>query len=115
MSTVVDPLATLPKPAAASTENTQADFKSSEPFVGLYTLWYREPARGNQIYSKAFRFNGPLMKARIRGERHCEIMRFKFMFVTPMITDLEKEEHNFLYPGTPYTHGHPAAAEEIKK
>ena len=33
-----------------------------------------------------------VQRAIIRGQKHCEIMRLRFLFVTPFITDLETSE-----------------------
>jgi hypothetical protein len=70
-----------------------------EPLVGLYTMYYRNPAVGNHIISKNFRFNGSLKAARERAEQHCGIIGAKLNFVQPLITNLKLEEE-FKLSGT---------------
>lgn len=94
---------------------TQATFKESEPFVGLYTLYYRDPVRNNQVLTKNFRYNGDLHAARMRAEEHCTLMHFRFMFVNPLICDLHKEEKLYQNPHAFDTAAAAPAGEVAKK
>lgn len=79
-----------------SIASIQADFYANEPFVGLYTMYYRHPQIGNHLLVRNFRFNGNLKDARARAQQHCDILNLKLNFVEPMITDLKKAEEAYL-------------------
>jgi hypothetical protein len=66
--------------------------EEEEPFVGLYTMYFRNPAVGNSILTKNFRCSGSLREARERAETHCGIMGCKLNFVQPLIANLKIEE-----------------------
>lgn len=65
---------------------------TTEPLVGLYTLYYRRAEVGNHILTKNFRFNGSLKEAIERAQLHCSVMGARFSFVQPLIADLTLEE-----------------------
>ena len=58
--------------------------------VNIYSMYYRQST--SRLESKNFRYPGGLQAARKRAEDHCAIMGYKFMWVQPMISDLNKEE-----------------------
>lgn len=55
-----------------------------------WTLYYRHGM--NATLSKNFCYNGNMAEARKRAEQHCKIMGYKFIFIRPMICDIESEE-----------------------
>jgi hypothetical protein len=69
---------------------------NSEILTGLYTMFYRDPGRGNHIQSKNFRFHGTLREAIQRSQKHCDNMGFKLMFTQPMVNNLDKDEEDKL-------------------
>lgn len=73
-----------PASALSSTKN------KSEAFSYLYIMFYRHGMNAN--LTKGFYHSGDLMSARRRAEAHCKIMGYKFIFVRPMVCDLEVEE-----------------------
>ena len=72
--------------------SSEVQFNLSEPFVGLFTMYYRQSNVGNHILTKNFRFHGSLKDATARARKHCEVIGAKLNFVQPLITDLIKEE-----------------------
>ncbi len=72
-------------------EETAQNFNPKEPFVGLYTMYFR-PNGTNMIVSKNFRHSGNLRSARDRAEQNCNVLGNKLNFVQPLISDLQKEE-----------------------
>lgn len=56
----------------------------------LYIMFYRHGLNAN--LTKGFYCDGSLLMARRRAEEHCKIMGYKYIFVRPMICDLEQEE-----------------------
>lgn len=65
-----------------------------EHFGNLYLLYYRHGMNAN--LTKGFYCDGDLLKARHRAEDHCKIMGYKFIFVRPLICDLDVEEEDKL-------------------
>ncbi len=70
-----------------------------EPFVGLYTMFFRHPSLGNYLMSKNFRLNGSLKEARERAELYCNIIGGKLNYVQPLISNLQLEENYKLNGG----------------
>lgn len=56
----------------------------------LYIMFYRHGMNAN--LTKGFYHTGDLLSARKRAEAHCKIMGYKFIFVRPMVCNLENEE-----------------------
>ncbi len=74
----------------ASSQTTTPLHHQDEPFVGLYTMFYRHLT--NHLQSKNFRHSGDLKSARARAETYCNLVGAKLNFVQPLISDLSKEE-----------------------
>ena len=66
--------------------------KEKEP--RFWTLWYRFGTV--PIATKSFQFDGNLEQATIRARKHCEIMRYRYVFVRPMMVDLEYQESLYI-------------------
>lgn len=59
-------------------------------FGNLYTLYYRH---GFSVScSKGFIHEGGLKSAITRAIKHCEIMGYKYIFVRPMVSNIDEEE-----------------------
>lgn len=82
---------------ALSTPSTPQQAQLNEPFISIYTMYYRHQT--NHLISKNFRLNGDLRAARDRAEQHCTTIGAKLNFVQPFISDLGKEEAFILNGG----------------
>lgn len=102
-------MANIPHPIVSAA----AEFNPKEPFVGLYTMYYRQNTVGNHILAKNFRFHGSLKDARERAEQHCSIIGARLNWVQPLVCDLAKEEDAAL--GKPTAREIPLAAAEASK
>lgn len=58
--------------------------------ANLYLMFYRHGMNAN--LTKGFYCEGNLLDARKRAEKHCKIMNYKYIFVRPMVCNLEEEE-----------------------
>jgi hypothetical protein len=65
-----------------------------QDFTSIYTMFFRKDS--NHLQSKNFRLAGDLKHARERAEKHCEVIKAKFNFVQPFISNLDREEDYFL-------------------
>lgn len=69
-----------------------ADFpvaaQGAEPSV-LYTMMFLQ---GNQVRHKNFLWAGSLSNAIERAKKHCQIMRVRFLYCSPMVSDLSLDE-----------------------
>lgn len=61
-----------------------------EPVPTAYTLFYRHGV--NPKCEKGFMHIGDIRSANQRAQVHCKIMGYTFIFVRPLIVDLESEE-----------------------
>lgn len=60
------------------------------PFNTLYTLFYR---KGNDpTCIKNFIYQGSLADASKRGQHHCELLGYEFIYVKPLVTNLDFDE-----------------------
>lgn len=55
-----------------------------------YILFYRHGM--NPQCQKGFKLNGDLRAAVDRAKKHCEVMGYRYIFVRPLVCDLEAEE-----------------------
>ena len=60
----------------------------------FYMLVYRHGLNSNLI--KIFYHQGSLRSAHDRAKQHCEIMKYKLLYVKPLITSLDEEEREHL-------------------
>lgn len=74
----------------AATLATKETTSKVEHLSYLYIMFYRHGMNAN--LTKGFYFAGDLQEARKRAEAHCKIMGYKFIFVRPMVCNLESEE-----------------------
>lgn len=58
----------------------------NEELPSLYTLYYRN---GSSILTRNFQIIGDIRTAEARGKGHCEKMRFRFLYVSHLISDLD--------------------------
>lgn len=59
-----------------------------------YIMFYRH---GMVPYAfKGFSVKGDLKKARERANKHCAIMGYRLIWVSPMLADLDEEEKNVI-------------------
>jgi hypothetical protein len=72
--------------------------KIPEGLANIWTMYYRQAMNAN--LSKNFYCDGGLQKARMRAEKHCKILNLKFIFVRPLISNLDFEEAQHLGEGT---------------
>jgi hypothetical protein len=75
---------------ASIAEAIQKAQAKKESFSHLYIMFYRHGMNAN--LTKGFYFPGTLLEARARAEAHCSVMGYKFIFVRPMVCNLEEEE-----------------------
>jgi len=59
-------------------------------FTNLWTLHFRHGM--NPGLTKNFFHEGDLESAQLRARKHCEIMGYRYIFVRPMVIDIEAEE-----------------------
>jgi hypothetical protein len=55
-----------------------------------WTIYYRHGV--NSTLSKNFFCEGSLEQARDRAMKHCGVMGYKYIFIRPMLCDIEYEE-----------------------
>jgi len=60
----------------------------------FWTLWYRFGTI--PVATKSFIFDGNLQDATMRARKHCEVMKYRYIFVRPMIVDLDYQEELFI-------------------
>jgi hypothetical protein len=77
-------------PAVEVQTKTPATIFTPDTVKHLYLMFYRHGMNAN--LTKGFFCLGDLLTARKRAETHCKIMGYKFIFVRPMVCDLESEE-----------------------
>jgi hypothetical protein len=80
----------------ASVEDYPSNFKESNiasenaPRIEIiYTFMF---LKGPQVLHKNFKWNDNLSSAIERAKKHCQIMRVRFLFCSPMIADLTLDE-----------------------
>jgi hypothetical protein len=56
----------------------------------FWTMFYRHGM--NATLSKNFYFEGDMVAARKRAEQHSKVMGYKFIFIRPMVCNIESEE-----------------------
>jgi len=59
-------------------------------FSNLWTLHYRHGMNATLI--KNFPCDGDLQVAKRRAQLHCQIMGYKFIWIRPLVCDIEAEE-----------------------
>lgn len=57
-----------------------------------YTVFYRHGNKPN--CSKTFNFKGSFRQATERAKMHCQIMGYRFVFLSPVLSILEEDEKN---------------------
>ena len=78
----------LPTAAAASPAFQIYEIKN------FYMLVYRHGLNSNLI--KIFYHQGNLRSAHDRAKQHCEILKYKLLYVKPLISSLDEEEREHL-------------------
>lgn len=61
----------------------------------IWMMFYRHGMNAN--LTKCFKWPGDLQEARKRAEKHSKIMGYKFIFIRPLIVDLDKDEEYKLH------------------
>ena len=56
----------------------------------MWIMFYRHGMNAN--LTKGFFYKGSLFQAQERAKDHCKIMGYKYIFIRPMICNLEEEE-----------------------
>jgi hypothetical protein len=74
---------------------TQLEKLKAQRMSNYYLMFYRHGMNAN--LTKGFFCDGDLQAARKRAEAHCKIMGYKYIFVRPMICNLEAEEEYKLH------------------
>jgi len=69
-------------------------------FDNLWTLFYRHGITSTM--NKTFYFKGTIVQAQERARTYCTKMKYKYLNVAPFITDMDKEEKDFLHPADNY-------------
>jgi len=59
-------------------------------FSNLWTLHYRHGM--NAGLTKNFHHEGDFESAQLRARKHCEVMGYRYIFLRPMVIDIESEE-----------------------
>jgi hypothetical protein len=72
--------------------------KTPQHFANLWTIHYRHGM--NATLSKNFFYDGDLNGAIARAQEHCKIMNYKYIFLRPLIVDIDKEEEYKLKGGS---------------
>jgi hypothetical protein len=72
--------------------------KTAQRFANLWTLFYRHGM--NACVSKNFYHDGDLNSAISRARHHCQVMNYRYIFVKPLIVNIETEEDYILKGGT---------------
>lgn len=85
-----------PLPATPQTTQVPSAVMDTKPkyLENLFILFYRHGMNAN--LTKGFYFPGDLLAARKRAEAHCKVMGYKFIFIRPMVCNLEVEEEQKL-------------------
>lgn len=68
-------------------------------FSNLWTLYYRHGM--NATLTKNFHSEGNLQVAIKRAQLHCQIMNYKYIWVRPLVCDIDAEEEYKLKGGSP--------------
>ena len=55
-----------------------------------WTMYYRHGMNAN--LQKNFYFEGTLVQAQLRAREHCDVMGYKFIWVRPLVCNIEEEE-----------------------
>lgn len=76
---------TLPLSISLSKEVPKPD-----PFKGMWILFYRHGM--NSTLQKNFTLDAPLLQAVERAKAHCKVMNYKYIFIRPLICNLDEEE-----------------------
>lgn len=63
-------------------------------FKDMWILFYRHGM--NSTLQKNFSFAGSLPQAVDRAREHCKIMNYKYIFVRPLVCNLDEEEDQHL-------------------
>lgn len=79
-----------------ATSPTQDTIESQKPqhLSNLWTMFYRHGMNAN--LSKSFYCDGKMLDAQKRAKEHCKVMNYRFIFVRPLICNLEEEEESQL-------------------
>lgn len=85
----------VPSPVSAYAPDIKIDDLKPRTFRGVnldevWTLYYRHGMSAEN--RKNFHFKGTLKEARLRAERHCAVMGYRFHFLRPLIVDIDYEE-----------------------
>lgn len=88
-------------PAVANSTLSAAAEKPSklQRFSNLWTLYYRHGM--NATLTKNFYCDGNLQIAIKRAQLHCQVMNYKYIWVRPLICDIDAEEEYKLKGGSP--------------
>lgn len=100
MANTLSPAASVAQNASPALEtmnttNPLIGAKKPQHLSNLYIMFYRHGMNAN--LTKGFFCEGNLLDARKRAEAHCKIMNYKYIFVRPMICNLEEEEEYKLH------------------
>jgi len=76
-------------------QSAQVQSPKAQRMSNYYIMFYRHGMNAN--LTKGFYCDGDLTSARKRAEAHCKIMGYKYIFVRPMICNLETEEEYKLH------------------
>lgn len=83
-------------PSAHPTPGTPAiECTVPDSLKNVWVLFYLTRGNPNPIF-RFFKCTGKLQDAVTRGRRYCDIMGYRWLFVTPASVDMDKEEraHN---------------------
>jgi hypothetical protein len=61
-----------------------------EYLKNIWILFYRHGV--NPHCQKGFYHNGDIYAANKRAKEHCDVMGYRFIFVRPLIVDIDEEE-----------------------
>ena len=75
---------------STSTVTLREKGNPGECYSDLYIMFYRHGMNAN--LTKGFFCSGGIQVAQKRAFEHCKIMGYKFIFVRPMVVDLQSEE-----------------------
>lgn len=62
----------------------------AQRFSNLWTLYFRHGM--NATLTKNFYYEGNLQSAIKRAQLHCQVMNYKYIWVRPLICDIDGEE-----------------------
>ena len=79
---------------AATSQNAESnlpqELKNPVRVTNYWTIFFRHGMNAN--LSKNFYFDGTQLEATRRAQEHCKIMGYRFIFLRPLVCNIDEEE-----------------------